>query len=197
MGAPIQVAYTPSENELDIIKRKQAQGVQYAFHTFVKSMVRPDKSFVNAKYFADHFPDILQKELEEVDTKFEQLKRLSKILIRNQINQEDAAYLFSIASLEPDAKAAYINWLKHPVFLPWDRTSQEKIHRLGKLNPKRMLGRVAGAATVGTLQDFGPNNAGDPIALTFGAQDTPSLFPGGTRMYSSINTADMLSNFFS
>ena len=191
----VMVSYSPGEQELEIIKRKQAQGVQYAFHNFVKSMVRPDQSFVNAKYFADHFPDILQKELEEVDTKFEQLKRLAKILIRNQINQEDAAYLFSIASLPDSDKRAYIAWLKHPVFLPWDRTTQVAVHQRGKLNPKKMLGQVFGSSTENTLQNFGPNNAGDPIALLQGAGGH-TLFPGGNDVFGRNNTAGMLDNFF-
>jgi hypothetical protein len=195
----VQVAYTPDQNELDIIKRKQAQGVQYAFHNFVKSMVRPDKSFVNAKYFADHFPDILQKELEEVDTKFEQQKRLAKILIRNQINQEDAAYLFSIATLPADQKVAYIQWLKHPVFLPWDKTTQTKIHNYGKLNPKRLFGRTFSASTPGTLQSFGDQGAGIgdiPNAFMQGANG-PTLFPNGTDQYERTNVTNMLSAFFS
>lgn len=193
----VLVTYSPSDSELDVIKRKQAQGVQYAFHNFVKSMVRPDKSFVNAKYFADHFPDILQKELEEVDTKFEQLKRLAKILIRNQINQEDAAYLFSIASLDDVSKQQYIDWLKHPVFLPWDKTTQTQIHQYGKLNPKRFIGRVTGAATPETLQsygEFGYGMAPEVMALGKGGQ---TLFRNGTGNNAPGNVGNMLTSFFS
>ncbi len=163
-------------------------------------MVRPDQSFVNAKYFADHFPDILQKELEEVDTKFEQLKRLSKILIRNQINQEDAAYLFSIASLPDADKTAYINWLKHPVFLPWDKTSQEKIHQRGKLNPKSMLGRVFGSSTPNTLQSFtpnGPNGVGQMPNMFYQGAGGQTLFDRGTMEMAPNNVGGMLQNFFS
>lgn len=200
-GPGVTVSYTPDQSELDVIKRKQAQGVQYAFHNFVKSMVRPDTSFVNAKYFADHFPDILQKELEEVDTKFDQLKRLAKILIRNQINQEDAAYLFSIASLEDNAKAAYIQWLKHPVFLPWDKMTEDKIHQYGKLNPKRFLGRVTGAATPGSLQKFAEANINGaplgnvPLALGRGPNGQ-TLFNRGDPTYDRSNVSSMLDSFF-
>lgn len=196
----VQVAYTPDQSELDIIKRKQAQGVEYAFHNFVKSMVRPDKSFVNAKYFADHFPDILQKELEEVDTKFEQLKRLAKILIRNQINQEDAAYLFSIASLRDDQKSAYIQWLKHPIFLPWDKTTQTKVHQRGKLNPKQMFGRVFGSSTEGTLQVFNPvggGGVGEVPTMLYQGQGGHTLFNNGSMEMDSRNVNGMLANFFS
>lgn len=198
-GVGVTVSYTPEQAELDVIKRKQAQGVQYAFHNFVKSMVRPDRSFVNAKYFADNFPEILQKELEEVDTKFEQLKRLAKILIRNQINNEDAAYLFSIASLSKEDKAAYINWLKHPVFLPWDKTDQDKIHQYGKLNPKRFLGRAFAAQKEGTLRNFDDDAAfgGSVPAQIFQGDRGYSLFDNGTRSYRASNVTNQLASFFS
>lgn len=198
-GQGVTVAYTPDQNELDVIKRKQAQGVQYAFHNFVKSMVRPDQSFVNAKYFADHFPDILQKELEEVDTKFEQLKRLAKILIRNQINQEDAAYLFSIASLPEPDKVAYIQWLKHPVFLPWEKTTQAKIHQYGKLNPKRFIGRVFGSNKEGTVQAFTEvgGDYGKMPDMLFQGNAGKTLFPNGLDINNASNVTGMLSNFFS
>lgn len=193
----VTVAYTPDQAELDVIKRKQAQGVQYAFHTFVKSMVRPDKSFVNAKYFADHFPDILQKELEEVDTKFDQLKRLAKIMIRNQINQEDAAYLFSIASLNDADKLAYINWLKHPVFLPWDKTDQTAIHNYGKLNPKRFLGGINQSRREDSIQHFTNNAAvGNIPSMFLRGAPVSTLFPNGTGAIDQANVGNMLQNFF-
>jgi hypothetical protein len=192
----VQVAYAPTDRELDIVKRKQAEQVQFAFHTFVKSLVKPGESFVNAKYFAEQFPDILQKELDEVDVKFDMLRRLAKIMIRNQINQEDAAFLYSIATLPPGQKEEFIAWLKYPVFLPWDKMTASKIRERGRLNPKRMLGAGFDAYPKGTLNGFAGTGASAVPTIFDQGFKQAGFFAGGLDHYDQPNTTNMLANFF-
>lgn len=153
------VAYTPTETDYNVLKRKNAEKELVAFDSFVSRYLDPTSDPAIASYLKQVYPEFIDRRLKEIDSKLDIQRRLAQIKIKGTPDKEDLMFLFTLMNMAEQNSGDWQQfdaWLRAPVFDPNPPGVSDDFSR-GFLNARKWLGAAAIPEQKGSL--FGANGA--------------------------------------